>query len=110
MPGTATETNNASIRTKDLLRQLQWRYAVKKFDPSLKIAPDLWQTLEEACLSHPHLLGLQPWKFFVVKNPELRRNFKRWPGTNLRSWMRRTWSFLPPRKILMQTMCAGLFL
>lgn len=76
MPGTATETNNASIRTKDLLRQLQWRYAVKKFDPSLKIAPDLWQTLEDALVLSPSSFGLQPWKFFVIKNPEIRKKLQ----------------------------------
>ena len=32
----------------DILAQLRWRYATKLFDPSRKIAPDLWAKLEQA--------------------------------------------------------------
>jgi len=59
-----------------LLRQLKWRYAVKKFDPSRQIPADLWGALEDALVLSPSSFGLQPWKFFVVNNPELRKKLQ----------------------------------
>jgi nitroreductase len=55
-----------------IVRQLHWRYATKKFDPSRKIAPEDWQTLEQALICAPSSYGLQPWKFFVVTDPAVR--------------------------------------
>jgi nitroreductase len=51
-----------------LLAQLRWRYAVKKFDRSRKIAPADWATLEEALVLTPSSYGLQPWKFVVISD------------------------------------------
>lgn len=51
---------------------LTWRYAVKKFDPAKKIPAVTWQTLEHSLVLSPSSFGLQPWKFFVVDNPETR--------------------------------------
>ena len=59
-----------------LLRQLQWRYATKKFDPARKISPDDWRTLEQALVQAPSSYGLQPWKFFVVTERALRERLK----------------------------------
>jgi nitroreductase len=64
--------NNAAS-PEQVLAQLQWRYAVKKFDPTQKIAPDVWNVLEQSLVLSPSSFGLQPWKFFVVDNPELRQ-------------------------------------
>lgn len=58
---------------ENLLEQLHWRYATKKFDATRKISADLWQTLEQSLVLAPSSFGLQPWKFFVVDNPELRQ-------------------------------------
>ena len=55
-----------------ILQQLNWRYATKKFDPDRKIPDDVWHTLEQSLVLAPSSFGLQPWKFFVVRNPELR--------------------------------------
>src|SRR5262245_2738015 len=49
-----------------LLAQLRWRYAVKKFDRSRKIAPADWSALEEALVLTPSSYGLQPWRFVVI--------------------------------------------
>jgi nitroreductase len=57
----------------DILQQLQWRYATKKFDPTRKIPAELWQILEQSLVLSPSSFGLQPWKFIVVQNPQLRR-------------------------------------
>lgn len=56
----------------EILQQLYWRYAVKKFDPTKKIPDSVWQILEQSLVLSPSSFGLQPWKFFVVRNPEVR--------------------------------------
>jgi nitroreductase len=66
----------STTTTTDLLKQLNWRYAVKQFDPSKTIPPDLWTTLEEALVLTPSSYGLQPWKFIVITNPELKAQLK----------------------------------
>lgn len=55
-----------------LLNQLRWRYAVKKFDATRRIPALTWSTLEEALLLAPSSYGLQPWRFVVVTNQELK--------------------------------------
>jgi nitroreductase len=55
-----------------VLAQLKWRYATKKFDPTKKIAPELWAQLEQAAIHAPSSYGLQPWKFVVVTDPAMR--------------------------------------
>ncbi|MDX2243394.1 MAG: NAD(P)H-dependent oxidoreductase [Leptolyngbyaceae cyanobacterium bins.302] len=61
------------ISSKQLLQQLHWRYATKKFDSTKKIPEDLWRTLEESLVLAPSSFGLQPWKFFVITDLELRQ-------------------------------------
>jgi nitroreductase len=61
-----------TINNELLLRQLNWRYATKQFDPQRKISVTDWATLEEALLLTPSGGGLQPWKFIVVTNPSVR--------------------------------------
>lgn len=56
-----------------VLEQLKWRYATKKFDPTKKIPPDLWAKIELAAIHAPSSYGLQPWKFVVVTDPEMRK-------------------------------------
>ncbi|MBD2330020.1 NAD(P)H-dependent oxidoreductase [Alkalinema sp. FACHB-956] len=64
--------NSAALSPEAALQQLKWRYAVKKFDASQQIPDEIWHTLEQSLVLAPSSFGLQPWKFFVVKNPELR--------------------------------------
>jgi nitroreductase len=65
--------NSIAVSPAQVLAQLQWRYAVKKFDPSKKIPADAWDVLEQSLILTPSSFGLQPWKFFVVDNPALRQ-------------------------------------
>jgi nitroreductase len=55
------------------LQQLQWRYATKVFDPAQPISAEAWNVLEQSLVLSPSSFGLQPWKFFVVQNPEIRQ-------------------------------------
>jgi nitroreductase len=56
-----------------VLHQLQWRYATKKFDPTQIIPPETWAILEQSLVLAPSSFGLQPWKFFVIRNPDIRQ-------------------------------------
>ena len=62
----------STITRKQLIDQLNWRYATKQFDSTRKISAEDWNTLEEALVLSPSSLGLQPWKFLVIEDPELR--------------------------------------
>ena len=55
-----------------LLRALTWRYAVKKFDASRKIPAETWAALEQALVLTPSSFWLQPWAFFLVRDPARR--------------------------------------
>lgn len=59
-----------------LLAQLNWRYAVKKFDATKKIPAATWAAIEQATQLSPSSYGLTPWKFIVVANPELRAKLR----------------------------------
>jgi nitroreductase len=68
-PSDKTMTN---VNQDQLIGQLNWRYATKQFDPKRKIGPQDWAALEEALVLTPSSFGLQPWKFVVVTNQDLR--------------------------------------
>ncbi|NEP19214.1 MAG: NAD(P)H-dependent oxidoreductase [Leptolyngbya sp. SIO4C1] len=61
-----------------LLQQLNWRYATKQFDPDQQISEALWTRLEHSLVLSPSSFGLQPWKFFVVRDPQLRQQFQQY--------------------------------
>lgn len=56
----------------DLLSALNWRYACKVFDPTKKIPAETWAALEQTLVLTPSSFGLQPWKFLVIDDAELR--------------------------------------
>jgi nitroreductase len=60
------------MNAQELLRCLEWRYATKIFDPSKKISAADWKALEEALVLSPSSYGLQPWKFLVVTDRDVR--------------------------------------
>lgn len=62
-----------TIEPADLIEQLNWRYATKKFDPNRKINPRKWAALEESVLLTPSSFGLQPWKIISVTDPSARQ-------------------------------------
>lgn len=59
-----------------VINSLNWRYAVKKFDPSRKVSEADWSVLEEALRLTPSSYGMQPWKFIVAKNSETRKRLR----------------------------------
>jgi nitroreductase len=55
-----------------LLDALNWRYATKKFDPARKLSAETWAVLEQALVLAPSSFGLQPWKFLVITDADVK--------------------------------------
>jgi len=66
----ASMSQTPVLSPETLLSALNWRYAVKRFDPARKIAPELWAALESSLVLTPSSYGLQPWHFIVVTDAE----------------------------------------
>lgn len=58
--------------TEQILAALKWRYATKKFNTQKKLSPENLATLLEVLRLSPSSFGLQPWKFLVIENEEVR--------------------------------------
>ena len=58
------------------VRQLEWRYSPKKFDPKKKLTEEQWKILEKALILTPSSYGLQPWKFVVITDQALKEKLK----------------------------------
>lgn len=54
------------------IKDANWRYATKKFDASKKVSAEDLATLKEAIRLSASSYGLQPYKVFIIENPELR--------------------------------------
>lgn len=65
-----------SVSHDAIMAALNWRYAVKKFDPTKKISEADWKVLEESLRLSPSSYGLQPWKFLVIRDPKTRELLK----------------------------------
>ena len=59
-----------------LIESLEWRYATKKFNAAKKIDEKTWECLEQALILSPSSYGLQPWKFIVVQNQDIKEKLK----------------------------------
>lgn len=54
------------------IKDANWRYATKKFDPSRKVSAEDLETLKEAIRLSSSSYGLQPYTIFIIENPEIR--------------------------------------
>lgn len=61
---------------ENIKEALNWRYATKKFDVNKKIDNETLESLLEVLRLSPSSYGLQPWKFIVVNNKEMREKIK----------------------------------
>lgn len=50
----------------------KWRYATKKYDTTKKVSKEDLETLKEAIRLSASSYGLQPYKVFIIDNPEIR--------------------------------------
>ncbi|WP_121971590.1 NAD(P)H-dependent oxidoreductase [Leptolyngbya sp. BC1307] len=62
--------NKPDLTPDQIIQALNWRYATKRFAPDKKIPDDVWKALEQSLVLAPSSFGMQPWKFFVVRNQE----------------------------------------
>lgn len=65
-----------NLTPEKLIESMEWRYATKKFDPTKKINEKTWELLERALILTPSSYGLQPWKFIIVQDPQLKEKLK----------------------------------
>lgn len=56
-----------------VIEQLQWRYAVKKFDPAARLDATTVELLLEATRLAPSAYGMQPYRVILVENPVVRK-------------------------------------
>jgi nitroreductase/dihydropteridine reductase len=61
-----------STMTHQLVEDMQWRYACKKFDTEKKVTEQDMDTLLEVLRLTASSYGMQLWNFVVVENKELR--------------------------------------
>jgi len=61
---------------ESILNALNWRYAVKNFDKTKTVSDEDIATILESARLAPSVLGIEPWKFIMVKNPELRTKLR----------------------------------
>jgi len=59
-----------------LIQALNWRYATKAFDPARKISVADLKTLEQSLVLTPSSFGLQPYRFVVVGDPQLKARLR----------------------------------
>lgn len=55
-----------------LLEDLNWRHAVKAYDPTKKVSEENIQKIIEAARLAPTSSGLQPFKILVVKDQNIK--------------------------------------
>ena len=55
-----------------VIEKMNWRYATKMFDPEKKLTSDQLAAVLEALRLSPSSFGLQPWKFLVIDNKDIR--------------------------------------
>lgn len=60
----------------ELIENLKWRYATKKFDTSKKVSSDDLQKLKEAVRLSVSSYGLQLYKVLIIENSEIREQLK----------------------------------
>ena len=57
----------------DVIKALNWRYAVKKFDPSKKLTTEQMNRIKKALQLTPTSMGLQLMKFVMVESEEIKK-------------------------------------
>ncbi len=61
---------------QNIMDALNWRYAVSAFDPAKTVSDENFRAILEAGRLAPSSFGIEPWKFIVVENSELRAKLR----------------------------------
>lgn len=70
------EQGKNTVEKDTILEQLNWRYAVKKFDSSKKVSDEDFKVLEDSLVLAPSSYGLQPYKFIVVTDDKTKEKLR----------------------------------
>lgn len=65
-----------SIKKDQILEAFNYRYACKKFNAEKKISDEDFDTIIQAGILSPSSFGLEPFKFIVIQNPEIREEIR----------------------------------
>ncbi len=68
--------STTSIPSSTLIGNLHWRYATKIFNTEKTIPAEIWKALEETLVLTPSSCGLQPWKFIVITDKEMKEKLQ----------------------------------
>lgn len=61
---------------KQIIDDLNWRYATKQFDATLKLTNEQLDVIKDSLRLTPSAYGIQPLKFIFVSSPALREQIK----------------------------------
>ena len=65
--------DNKERQKQEIIKAYHFRHATKEFDPNRKITDDDFDFILETARLSPSSMGLEPWKFLVIKNEELKQ-------------------------------------
>lgn len=65
-----------NIQPQTILEALNWRYATQVFDQTKKIPQEVLTTILESARLAPSSIGIEPWKFIVVENADVRAKLR----------------------------------
>ena len=71
-----TEMEKENLSKETILEKLNWRYATKQYDVTKKISAKDWETLEQSLILAPSSFGIQPYKFIVVTDQEIKEKLR----------------------------------
>jgi nitroreductase len=60
------------MKREEIVNDLGWRYATKRFNPEESIDEKDYQVIKEAIRLAPTSYGLQPFKIIEIEDPETR--------------------------------------
>lgn len=64
------------MNNTEILNWLNSRYATKMFDKNKHISDEDFTVIKESLRLAPSSYGLQPWKFIIVENPEVKAELR----------------------------------
>lgn len=67
------ESQAKAITKETVLNAYHFRHATKQFDASRLISAEDFEYILETGRLSPSSIGLEPWKFLIVQNPDLRK-------------------------------------
>lgn len=63
-------------KKEELLNTFLYRFSSKDFDINKKISDDDFEFILEAGRLSPSSLGIEPWQFLIIQNPQIREKIK----------------------------------